>query len=80
MVKGLDYALLAARKAELEREGEEVADDELEALLRDGRGPAKAERAKDGKDDGKKGKTEEALNNRVSESFGRSRLNNQLRS
>lgn len=32
LVKGLDFALLAARKAELAREGEQVADEELDAL------------------------------------------------
>ena len=65
LVKGLDYALLAARKAELQREGEEIADEELEALLEDrGRG-TKAEKGRNGKKEGKEGKSEERLNNRV---------------
>lgn len=38
LVKGLDFALLAARKAELAREGEEVADEELDALAEGLRG------------------------------------------
>ena len=33
LVKGLDYALLARRKAELKAQGEQVADDELDALV-----------------------------------------------
>jgi hypothetical protein len=33
LVKGLDYALLAQRKAELEREGDETADKDLEEQL-----------------------------------------------
>ena len=33
LVKGLDFGLLAARKAELEREKEDLADEELDALL-----------------------------------------------
>lgn len=32
LVKGLDYALLAQRKAELERQGDEEKDDELDAI------------------------------------------------
>ena len=34
LVKGLDFSLLAARKAELAREREEVNDEELDALLK----------------------------------------------
>lgn len=33
LVKGLDHALLARRKAELAAQGEEIADEELEALV-----------------------------------------------
>jgi len=65
LVKGLDYALLAARKAELEREGDNVADDELDALLKEGGRGRKFEKSKDGKTPGKEVKAEE-LNNRVS--------------
>ena len=67
-MKGLDYALLAARKAELERQGEEVADEELEALLKD-RAPGKRvkpETLKAVQTNGKKSKSDEALDSRVS--------------
>jgi len=33
LVKGLDYALLARRKAEIAAQGEEIADEELDALV-----------------------------------------------
>jgi hypothetical protein len=35
LVKGLDYSLLAQRKAELEREQEVGRDEELEAMMED---------------------------------------------
>ena len=55
LVKGLDYALLAARKAELERQGEEVADDELDALV--GRGQATEKKVvKEVKEEGMSGR------------------------
>jgi hypothetical protein len=41
LVKGLDYSLLAARKAELAQTGEEIADEELEALIQQAK-PTKA--------------------------------------
>ncbi|WVQ94789.1 hypothetical protein IAU59_001871 [Kwoniella sp. CBS 9459] len=53
LVKGLDYALLAARKAELAREEGEEMDDELEML---GQGLGKKEQK-----EGKKDKKEEGL-------------------
>jgi IK cytokine len=52
LVKGLDYALLAARKAELAREGEEVADEELDALVGGSKKVANKEKAEKKEDMG----------------------------
>lgn len=48
MVKGLDYALLARRKAELAAQGEDIADEELEELAR---GVAKGKTTSSGKEE-----------------------------
>lgn len=61
-MKGLDYALLAARKAELEREKDGVAEEELEAFAEDlSKGKREKEKAKQ-----KVEPPEEKLGNRVS--------------
>jgi uncharacterized FAD-dependent dehydrogenase len=68
LVKGLDFALLARRKAELERERLEKMDDEIEDFGREIKAQPKVDTKDKGKDKSKdKGKSKSKDDGRVSD-------------